>query len=431
MSPRGALLIALLAITTQATLLPSLSVRQVDARDFTGTFSSLFKSTLCPQKIKHSGLVDGGNAVAHANIELDGKKCDNNGNMNLIPVSQTGRVNDVISKLPDPSKALAQNLYDKAKDINGSYVGTSGATRKCENMSLAANTFFVFVKSDKDFDTGVPGVPPYGANRRVMAFVEPPKNFLCPYDAKLRESPSPVPTPVAAPPGASISPKPGASKGVEPIPDASPMAEATPGAGDSGGSGSSGGDSPSSSPPSGGSICFPAVAQVELADGTHKPMSEVVIGDVVRVEGNKYSPVFMFTHKLNDVSNKFTRLVTVTGTAITLTSGHYLRVNGAMRPASTVAVGDTLTLASGAAAAVRMVQTVDATGLYNPQTIDGSIVVDGVVASTYTTAVEMRTAHSLLAPLRTVYNALGLSTTALESGADRVASLLPDGAAAY
>ncbi len=46
------------------------------------------------------------------------------------------------------------------------------------------------------------------------------------------------------------------------------------------------------------------------------------------------------------------------------------------------------------------VDTVWERGLYNPQTAAGDIVVDGFVASTYTTFASPRAAHALLAPLR-------------------------------
>lgn len=43
-------------------------------------------------------------------------------------------------------------------------------------------------------------------------------------------------------------------------------------------------------------------------------------------------------------------------------------------------------------------------GLYNPQTLDGRIVVNGIIASTYTTAVIPEAAHALLTPLRCLFN---------------------------
>jgi hypothetical protein len=75
------------------------------------------------------------------------------------------------------------------------------------------------------------------------------------------------------------------------------------------------------------------------------------------------------------------------------------------------------------------VSKVLATGLYNPQTLQGDVVVDNVRASTYTTAVEPAFAHAVLTPLRAAYSALGFSTASLEAGSalDR---MLPSGPAA-
>ena len=45
------------------------------------------------------------------------------------------------------------------------------------------------------------------------------------------------------------------------------------------------------------------------------------------------------------------------------------------------------------------------TGLYNPHTLHGDIVVDGVLTSTYTAAFSPTLAHVALAPLRALYRA--------------------------
>lgn len=57
--------------------------------------------------------------------------------------------------------------------------------------------------------------------------------------------------------------------------------------------------------------------------------------------------------------------------------------------------------------------------------------VNGVRASTYTMAVEPSVASTLLAPLRALFRVAGLTTTALDGGADRLAALLPSGASVY
>ena len=164
--------------------------------------------------------------------------------------------------------------------------------------------------------------------------------------------------------------------------------------------------------------CFPDIALVTLVDGTEKMMSQLEIGDQVLTTNGKYSSVFMFTHKIASEKNVFVELQTELGPKIALTHGHYLKVNGEMQRASSVKVGDALYLADGSESRVSSVSEKVMNGLYNPQTVDGNIVVDGIIASTYTEAVEMNMAHSLLSPLRALYNVFGLSITSFESGSE-------------
>jgi hypothetical protein len=160
-------------------------------------------------------------------------------------------------------------------------------------------------------------------------------------------------------------------------------------------------------------------------------MDELVAGDRVKVASGVFSEVFMFTHKLPAGSHHFVSLLTTSGHRIALTSGHYLHVNGALAPAGAVSVDDRLQLGSGESTSVTAISFLESTGLYNPQTLQGDIVVNGIRASTYTTAVEPRLAHAGLAPLRVLYRALGITVSAFDGGADSFADVLPSGVAAY
>ncbi|PXF46287.1 Indian hedgehog B protein [Gracilariopsis chorda] len=175
-------------------------------------------------------------------------------------------------------------------------------------------------------------------------------------------------------------------------------------------------------------VCFPADATVQLEDGSAKKMGDVQLGDRVMVDHGIFSPVFMFTHKLSTVRYGFVNIQTSSGNTLSLTPGHYLYVNGHLSAASTVKNGDTLMLADSSLTDVTQVSTVTSTGLFNPQTLHGDIVVNGLKASTYTTAVEPGLAHALLSPLRAAYSRLGFSLRAFEAGADRIASYMPSGA---
>lgn len=170
-------------------------------------------------------------------------------------------------------------------------------------------------------------------------------------------------------------------------------------------------------------VCFPSHATVQMEDGTHRKMEDLSVGDSVSVGNGQFSSVFMFTHKLSAVQNEFVSIESASGITLSLTSGHYLYVNGDLAPAATVVVGDNIELASGASDTVAKIGRVTAKGLYNPQTLHGDIVVNGVRASTYTTAIEPSVAHTLLAPLRAIF----------ESGAvrDPTFGLLEGGAGVF
>ena len=150
-------------------------------------------------------------------------------------------------------------------------------------------------------------------------------------------------------------------------------------------------------------------------------MAELEIGDRVAVGNSEFSEVFMFTHKLSNVRHEFVAIKTAAGPTIRLTAGHYLPLNGAYQTAGRAKVGDTVALGDGTISLVTEVNAVSGSGLFNPQTLHGDIVVDGVLASTYTTAVERKMAHAMLAPLRTLSNKFGLTTSILDTGADSVA----------
>jgi hypothetical protein len=176
----------------------------------------------------------------------------------------------------------------------------------------------------------------------------------------------------------------------------------------------------------GDSGCFPADATVELQDGSVIRMDAVAVGDSVKVGVNTYSRVFMFTHKVPDAKVTFVTLQTASGASLSLTNGHYLYANGALVAASEVSVGSELSLGDGDVSTVVAVGTTAGAGLFNPQTVNGNIVVDGIMASTYTTAVEPTFAHAVLAPFRLLDN-FGFRFTALESGGGALDAVAPRG----
>lgn len=210
--------------------------------------------------------------------------------------------------------------------------------------------------------------------------------------------------------GGGGTPAPGASPtAAPPAPGASPTAEASAEA------------SPdvTASPESDDAVCFPADATVDVVGRGRVAMADLRVGDVVAVGGGRPpSAVYAFSHADAAAESTFVSLTTRARSAaaagggagaaaaaptvpLLLSPGHYLPVNGRLAAAKTVVVGDTLAAgAAGTPVTVTAVSRVAGRGLFAPHTADGGVLVDGIRASCYTTAVEPRVAAALLAPAR-------------------------------
>jgi hypothetical protein len=181
--------------------------------------------------------------------------------------------------------------------------------------------------------------------------------------------------------------------------------------------------------------CFPAAATVSLPDGSSKAMSDLQVGDAVLSVGTagalSYQPVYFFGHRKADGAHPFFRLATKYRTLL-LSGDHFLLACRASSdcskveafvevPAKTVRKEDSvLVLAPGAATPVVVVsiEPTFAVGLFNPYTLNGRIVVDGVAASAHSSSVLDPLFHALgifipagyqaaFAPLRLLYRLLG------------------------
>lgn len=148
------------------------------------------------------------------------------------------------------------------------------------------------------------------------------------------------------------------------------------------------------------SLCFPAGATTLTREGRQIRMDELQIGDEVAIGNGQYSTVFLFTHSDKHTCHDFLHISADKNVSITLTAGHYLYVSGKLEPARAVRPGSLLHLEDGTVSKVLEVMTKRDCGLFNPQTMKGDIVINGVVTSTYTEAVHPITAHSLLVPIR-------------------------------
>jgi hypothetical protein len=159
-------------------------------------------------------------------------------------------------------------------------------------------------------------------------------------------------------------------------------------------------------------------------------MDALRVGDRVlaaRADGSTfYDDVYMFGHKDAAAAAQFVHLETATGAALRLTPDHYVPLvrdgQPLLLPSSRAAAGDLVRVASagGAAALERIVSKslVQGRGLFNPYTLSGAIVVDGLSASCHSAyfldgvfaAVGVHPAagfQAVNAPVRALYRLLG------------------------
>ena len=163
--------------------------------------------------------------------------------------------------------------------------------------------------------------------------------------------------------------------------------------------------------------CFPETATVKLEDGSVKRMNELELGDAVLSSSGGYSQVFMWTHRITEGVFPFIRLMTSSGKFIELSEGHFLSVNGKYAAAGSVKIGDELHTSENSCEKVIQKTIVHRRGLFNPQTASGTIVVNDIIASTYTSAINEKIAHTMLALFRAVFKKLAYTYHGFDNGA--------------
>lgn len=425
---RGAILLAALLAAASASIIP-FSLRQTIPRDVLGTFSSdLTSNPVCPKGVTHQRVPTKEGVIPHSSMIMNGNKCEGDGALTVIGTDH----NEALKNTEDNGSEVAINQMNGSGETIIYAVEKEG--RKCGDAELPPGTFVFIVnpvKAIRIFQSF--SFPP---NKRYMFIYVPGSDATtCFYNAELLTSPTPSPS--AAP---SITPE--ATPSTE-DPDTQPPTTvpppSTPIEGEetteaepipTDGAEVDDDDTSPEATPDDGSVCFPADATVEMEDGSVKMMDSLSVGDRVKVGADKYSEVFMFTHKDAATRYSFVTLRTEAGASISATAGHYLYINDAFSAASTAKVGDTVQLGNGAYTVVIEVTKKMKKGLYNPQTLHGDIIVDSIRASTFTRTIVPTGAHAMLMPLRMMYSAIGWSTAAFDNGADMIASVLPLGKAA-
>lgn len=163
--------------------------------------------------------------------------------------------------------------------------------------------------------------------------------------------------------------------------------------------------------------CFPGWAQVTVAGGGKKTLSSLAPGDRVLALSEKgqvvFSQVLLFLHQDQDSWSTFLSLETEDGHRLALTPHHlvflapHCRLDSSeyqAQFASRARTGDCVLIhiAEGQVCPSRIssVLVEESVGVYAPLTEDGTLFVDGVLASSYALVEDHRLAHWAFGPLR-------------------------------
>ena len=130
--------------------------------------------------------------------------------------------------------------------------------------------------------------------------------------------------------------------------------------------------------------CFSERATVQV-QGYEDPVSirDVQVGDHVLTAGNRYSPVYAFGHRNLQKETTFVQLETGEQT-LELTGDHLVFLNGRKNPVRADSIRkDDVLRGKHAGLKVFNIKSVDREGVYAPFTPDGTVLVDGILASSY------------------------------------------------
>jgi ABC-type phosphate transport system substrate-binding protein len=136
-------------------------------------------------------------------------------------------------------------------------------------------------------------------------------------------------------------------------------------------------------PATGGvTICFPGKSRVEVANKGLVAIKDLTLGDMVKVSRGKYSQIYSFGHYDRDVQASYLSIDTGLHSPLLISPDHMVFVNDRAKRASSITIGDKLSLADGYVV-VRSVDTVTETGAFAPFTKDGTLIVDSIKVSSY------------------------------------------------
>lgn len=389
--------------------------------------------TICPKTIEHttySGTEEGYLILPHNTIEHNGLRCNSIGNEKRLVVFESDKYDASFNPIDPATSALPPalvqslkgngpviNIYSALVKANERFMmGFEEKVRVCngESTIFRANTTMFFARPF-DMEINIKNVTTQlRSGYKYMLIVPTNEATTCVYEFNIDAfpdvadptdtvEPSPmIPTSPSLSPDASIASMPS----VDASPDAGPDASLSPAESSMSPDPASPQDDPDSSPSEspgsdeGDGVCFPGDALVALADGRTVRIDALELGQYVSVGFSKFSRVYGFSHSDPRTLAQFVALSTESGHTIRATPGHFVYVNGLPSMISRANVGDSLTLQNGQLSTIVKKDVQYLEGLYNPQTVDGNIVVDGVLATTFTAAVKPAFANAALLPLR-------------------------------
>ena len=180
-------------------------------------------------------------------------------------------------------------------------------------------------------------------------------------------------------------------------------------------------------------LCFPGEATVQDETGTTKLMKDVRIGDrlqVVMPDGSlRYEDVYLLTHNDPGVAGSYLELALASGQRLTLSPRHFIPIapvagagweSRVLKGANEIEVGDIVWHQGSDGAmlptTVTGITATLGTGAFNPLTLSGTIVVDGVVASAHSdwfldgvvsADLQGQIYQAMFAPVRGIYHVIG------------------------
>ena len=130
-------------------------------------------------------------------------------------------------------------------------------------------------------------------------------------------------------------------------------------------------------------FCFSSQNRVDVRGKGKVPIGDIEIGDYVLSGSGTYERVYSFGHYEKREEANFLQIRVEEGVAVELTGDHMMVVNGVIDLASSIKIGDFLSLVDGGRAMVTGVVAVKRNGVFAPFTESGMITVNGYVASCY------------------------------------------------